>query len=111
MGGVGGDVAVPYALLMGRGLTVRGNFMGTRQDVADLVRLVTVGLLPLGAAGGIATKGVFGLEEWEKAFATPAKEGGFGAQVLLAPQGSGEEQASRGERQRVMGSTSSVDYL
>ena len=85
MGGVRGDVALPYEQLVAKGITVKGHCMGTREDLAALIRLAERGLLPLGPRGGVAVKGLFELEEWEWAFDVAKSESAFGAQVMFAP--------------------------
>lgn len=84
-GGPGEDVAVPYADLMLMGLTVRGNFMYTREQVAELVRLIEAGVIKLGEEVGLKCTGVFELEEWEEAFKTAGDEGGMGKFTLMTP--------------------------
>jgi alcohol dehydrogenase len=45
MGGVGPDVAVPYAWLMRNCITVRGQWMYPRDSIARVIAMVRAGLL------------------------------------------------------------------
>ncbi|KAI1272537.1 GroES-like protein [Xylaria sp. FL0933] len=68
MGGVRGDVEIPYLPVVFKGLTLHGTFMYTRQQADELIKLVESGLLPIGKRGGYEITGKFTLEQWEEAF-------------------------------------------
>lgn len=90
MGGAAGDVGFPYFRIMAWGLTLRGTFMYTPEQIDEVIRLVETGRLKLGKEGaGAECVGLYGLEEWEEAFTTAAEEGRMGRFVLLAPNGKG----------------------
>jgi D-arabinose 1-dehydrogenase-like Zn-dependent alcohol dehydrogenase len=87
MGGAAGDVGFPYFQIMMRGLSLKGTFMYTPDQIDELIKLVETGKLKLGEAAGVECVGVYGLEEWEEAFAKAGKEGRMGRFALLAPNG------------------------
>ncbi|KAI1348738.1 GroES-like protein [Xylaria sp. FL0043] len=68
MGGVRGNVEIPYLPVVFKGLTLHGTFMYTRQQADELIKLVESGLLPIGKRGGYEITGKFTLEQWEEAF-------------------------------------------
>lgn len=67
LGAPQGNVEIPYALIMFKNLEFYFNFMYTREDMRQVVKLAENGALTLGTKGGqdIAT---FNLTEWEEAF-------------------------------------------
>ncbi|KAH8901928.1 putative alcohol dehydrogenase [Coniochaeta sp. PMI_546] len=88
MGGAAGDVGFPYFQIMLRGLSLKGTFMYTPEQIDELIKLVETGKLKLGKDGaGAECVGVYGLEEWEQAFKKAGEEGGMGRFALLAPNG------------------------
>ncbi|KAI0413571.1 GroES-like protein [Xylaria grammica] len=68
MGGVRGDVQIPYPAVVFKGLRLHGTFMYTRQQADELIKLVETGMLPIGDRGGFEATGKFTLEQWEEAF-------------------------------------------
>jgi len=79
MGGIRGDVEVPYTWVMRNNISFRGKWMYERSDLRALVRMVEEDMLRLrGKVRG------FGLGEWEKAF-DKAAEGKVGESVVLMP--------------------------
>ncbi|KAI0435449.1 GroES-like protein [Xylaria sp. FL1042] len=68
MGGVRGDVQIPYLAVVFKGLTLHGTFMYTRQQTDELIKLVESGMLPIGKRGGYEVTGKFTLNQWEDAF-------------------------------------------
>ena len=84
MGGQRQDVKIPYRQVMCWNLQIRGKWMYERSDVAELIRMVETGALKLQDGEGMECKGVFGLDEWEKAFDLAEKETGKG-NVFLKP--------------------------
>ncbi|PSR75079.1 hypothetical protein BD289DRAFT_399573 [Coniella lustricola] len=67
MGGVMGDLAVPYGIVMHKDITIRGKWMYPQEAVPELVKMIESGALPIGRAAGIEVD-CFPLEEWEAAF-------------------------------------------
>jgi NADPH:quinone reductase-like Zn-dependent oxidoreductase len=68
MGGIKGDISFPYPMLMFKRLTIMGTFMYTREQADELIRLVEMGILPIGKRGRVEVTGKFPLEKWEEAF-------------------------------------------
>ena len=85
MGGVLGDIQVPYSLIMGKGLTLRGTFMYTREQMDSLIRLVETGMLALGEKAGVEATGKYTLGDWEAAFKAASKEAGPGKSTSFVP--------------------------
>jgi D-arabinose 1-dehydrogenase-like Zn-dependent alcohol dehydrogenase len=85
MGGIPGDVNIPYGVMMFNNLTIKGRFMYEREDVKRLIRLVESGRVVIGEQGGIETVGRYGLEEWEGAIERAGEATGWGKQVVLEP--------------------------
>ncbi|KAB5582286.1 alcohol dehydrogenase [Coniochaeta sp. 2T2.1] len=86
MGGAAGDVGFPYFTIMRKGLTLKGTFMYTPEQIDEVIKLVETGKLKLGREkAGAECVGVYGLEEWEEAFRVAGEEGRMGRFALLAP--------------------------
>ena len=79
MGGIRGDVGIPYTWVMRNGISLKGKWMFERSDVVRLVGMVEKGILDLKRTGR-KVEG-YGLEEWEKAF----ERAGEGENVVLVP--------------------------
>ncbi|KAI6084058.1 alcohol dehydrogenase GroES domain-containing protein [Hypoxylon rubiginosum] len=79
------DFEIPYGALVYGGLSVKGTLMYTRDQALDLIKLIETGTIKLGPEAGLATNGVFKLDEWEVAFELAAKEAGAGRAVYFAP--------------------------
>ena len=56
--------------------------MYERSDIADLIRLIEIGLLDVSVAEIV---GQYPLEKWEEAFNTAANNAGFAQIVSLTP--------------------------
>lgn len=85
MGGVRGDLEIPYYPSVVKGLTIKATFMYTRQQVKELIKMVERGVLKLGPKAGLETVGSYRLGQWEEAFETASKEAGAGRSVYLKP--------------------------
>ncbi|KAL2677739.1 hypothetical protein IWX47DRAFT_895071 [Phyllosticta citricarpa] len=68
MGGLPSDVSFAYEDFMVRGLSMKGTWMYTREQIDDFLRLVESGLLSLSKRGGLRVGATFGLEQWREAF-------------------------------------------
>ncbi|TFB02891.1 hypothetical protein CCMA1212_005013 [Trichoderma ghanense] len=85
MGGIAGEISIPYAAVLFNDLKLHGKFMYERQDVRQLVRMVEAGVLGLGGRIGARCEGVFGLEGWDEAFDAARGNAGPGQYVLVRP--------------------------
>lgn len=85
MGGIGGNVEIPYSLVMFKDLKVQGKFMYGRKDIEGLIKMVEAGNLKLGKESGVEVFGPYGLGDIEEAMNEAAKEPGWGNQVVLIP--------------------------
>jgi D-arabinose 1-dehydrogenase-like Zn-dependent alcohol dehydrogenase len=79
------DARIECAVVMLKSLTIKGQYMYTREEIRHLVRMAEAGIIKLGSAAGHELGGEFKLEEWGAALATSAKHGGFGEQVMFTP--------------------------
>lgn len=85
MGGINGGVELPYLVIMFNDLVIKGKFMYSRDATKRLIRLVESGKVTLGEKGGVVTKQVFGLNDWEGAIDLAEQETGWGRQVCFGP--------------------------
>ena len=85
-GGIPTGVMIPYGLVMFNDLTIKGKFMHTRDAVKRLIRLIEGERIKLGEEkAGVVTKGVYELDEWEKAIDAAERERGWGVMVCFEP--------------------------
>ncbi|KAI1413738.1 NAD(P)-binding protein [Hypoxylon sp. FL1857] len=87
MGGIPGDIDIPYWHVSYNGITIKGTFMNTIQQAKELVKLVERGVLKIGSRAGMKVAGKFRLEDWEEALKAAAAEGGPGRSVYFIPNG------------------------
>ncbi|KAI0013377.1 NAD(P)-binding protein [Xylariaceae sp. FL0662B] len=87
MGGIRGDIELPYWWITHNGITVKGTFMNTIQQAKDLIKTVERGVLKIGSRAGMIVAGKFRLEDWETALNVAAAEGGPGKSVYFIPNG------------------------
>lgn len=85
MGGIAGEISIPYGAVMFNDLKLHGKFMYERRDVALLVKMVERGVLGLGGRIGARCEGGFGLEEWDGALEAARGNAGPGEYVLITP--------------------------
>ena len=67
MGGLRGDVKLPYFKIMHWNMTIKGKWMYERSDVNDLIKMAETGKLRLGNKKAVKCIAEYPLEEWEKA--------------------------------------------
>ncbi|KAI2782847.1 alcohol dehydrogenase GroES domain-containing protein [Daldinia loculata] len=87
MGGIPGDIDIPYWHISYKGITIKGTFMNTSQQAKDLIKTVERGVLKIGSRVGMEVAGKFGLEDWEEALRIAAAKGGPGKSVYFIPNG------------------------
>ena len=85
MGGIRGDIKLPYFTVMFKSLQLRGKFMYERSDIRDLIKVVEMGILKLGQEAGHESI-QFELEGWEEAMTAAEERQGYGMVVLMSPQ-------------------------
>ncbi|KAG5764194.1 hypothetical protein H9Q72_007730 [Fusarium xylarioides] len=80
------DIKINYASLMVRNITIKAQFMYTRQELVSLVKMIETGVFKLGKEAGheIVEKG-FSMSEWENAVTVAETAMAWGQQVLLYP--------------------------
>ncbi|KAI1129125.1 GroES-like protein [Nemania abortiva] len=85
LGGLGGNITIPYFLMVAKSLEMKGKLMYTRAEIRDLVKMIEVGTLKIGKGAGHQVIGKFKLEDYEAAFETAAKSTAWGSSVLFTP--------------------------
>ncbi|KAL4934979.1 hypothetical protein BDV06DRAFT_234841 [Aspergillus oleicola] len=85
MGGMGGDIRLPYLEIMFKSIRIQGRFMYERRHVVQFIQMVEAGLLPLGEKAGIVYTEEFSLEEADKALKAAEMLTGWGGHVVLKP--------------------------
>jgi threonine dehydrogenase-like Zn-dependent dehydrogenase len=68
MGGIPGDIDVPYWQVSYKGITIKGIFMNTTQQAKELIKTVERGVLKIGSRAGMKIAGKFRLEDWEDGY-------------------------------------------
>ncbi|KAL2829522.1 chaperonin 10-like protein [Aspergillus cavernicola] len=85
MGGVAGNIELPYLEIMFKSLRIQGRFMYDRGHVQGLIRMVESGLLALGGKGGVYHTEEYGLEDVDEALQAAGRLMGWGVHVVLKP--------------------------
>jgi D-arabinose 1-dehydrogenase-like Zn-dependent alcohol dehydrogenase len=85
MGGIRGEISIPYSLLMFNNLRIQGRFMYERKHVQRLIKMVEFGNIKMGPEGGVLVAGSFSLDMVEEAMEAAAEAGRFGSLVVLFP--------------------------
>ncbi|KAI2470397.1 alcohol dehydrogenase GroES domain-containing protein [Annulohypoxylon bovei var. microspora] len=85
MGGIPGDIGLPYWHISYKGITIKGTFMNTSQQAKDLVKILERGVLKIGSRANMEVVGKFKLEDWEEALNAAAAKGGPGKSVYFIP--------------------------
>lgn len=78
MGGILGDISIPYFTVMLKNIKIQGKMMYERGDMLKLIKLVENGDLVLGAKAGVEVSGEYGLEQIEEAMTEAAEQPGWG---------------------------------
>ncbi|KAF6843359.1 isopropanol dehydrogenase [Colletotrichum musicola] len=84
IGGVSSGVDFGYMDVLGKGLTIRGTWMCTPDQAQRLIKMVEIGVLPLGQSAGMGPVVKYGLERWEEAWDAAAQRTQPG-EVIIAP--------------------------
>ncbi|KPM46255.1 hypothetical protein AK830_g265 [Neonectria ditissima] len=83
-GGTPGNIRIPYAFAVHKGLKIIGKWMCSRKTLELLVSMIEQGVLQIGEETGTETS-VFGLEDHEKAIEHAAQAGGWRKYTVIAP--------------------------
>ncbi|KAF2729812.1 NAD(P)-binding protein [Polyplosphaeria fusca] len=86
MGGVGGDVPLPYGMIMHKDLKLKGKWMYDRDGAQSLIKLVEAGLLKIGEPGGLRCLADAPLGDWERVFDAASDGAGWDTIAFLDPQ-------------------------
>lgn len=79
------ELPLPISTIMLYDITVKGEWMYTKEDMHVMINLVETGYMKLGAAGGIKTVGSLPLEKFAAAFDAAAKMSGPCLQAVIVP--------------------------
>ncbi|EFA85268.1 isopropanol dehydrogenase [Heterostelium album PN500] len=85
MGGVSGNITLPYLDIMFRSIRIQGRFMYDRKHIIQLIQMVESGLLKLGTHVGVTTTKEYKLETINEALSEASKLTGWGSHVVLLP--------------------------
>ena len=85
MGGIKGDVLVPYEFIMHFDISLKGKWMLAPKDAAGMIRLIEGGILALGPKGGSRVVATYGLKDWKEAFDTAAAANRVGDLTVFKP--------------------------
>jgi threonine dehydrogenase-like Zn-dependent dehydrogenase len=86
MGGISGNISIPYFLVVSKNLILRGRFMNEKEQIEQCIKLAESGKLLLGQKCGQNTVINFSLERFIEALDEAALQPGWKAAVSLAPQ-------------------------
>ncbi|KAJ5272438.1 hypothetical protein N7478_007563 [Penicillium angulare] len=76
-----GDVSLPYGLMVGKNITIRGSLMYQPEDVRGLIKLAERGLLKLGKSSGSEVFGGYTLDQHDEAITKAHEHQVWGTQV------------------------------
>ncbi|EXJ96411.1 hypothetical protein A1O1_01537 [Capronia coronata CBS 617.96] len=79
------ELVLPTQAIMLSDITLKGKWTYTQEDIRVMIKLVEIGYLRLGEAGGIQTVGTFPLEKFDAAFDAAAKMSGPCLQTVISP--------------------------
>jgi threonine dehydrogenase-like Zn-dependent dehydrogenase len=85
MGAIPDELRVSYAGIMYRNISLKGQWMYTRAEMQEMIKLAETGLLKIGPGAGHETVACYKLEDWEEALDAAAKAAAWGKQVLFTP--------------------------
>ena len=85
MGGIGGDVVLPYMRIVHWGLQVRGKWVYERDAIEGMVKMVGTGVMKMEEGVGIEVVGESSLEEWARAFSEAEENSGMGKMTFMVP--------------------------
>lgn len=86
MGAVMADLAANYVDLMFRNITIKGQWMYTKQELSELLRMVEMGVVKVGQRAGHEVVGEYALEEWEVAMRDVEESDAWGKGVVFVPR-------------------------
>ncbi|QKX57501.1 uncharacterized protein TRUGW13939_04615 [Talaromyces rugulosus] len=84
MGFPHGDFSLPYGLVIGKNITIRGQYMYEGEDVRGLIKLTERGLLKLGESSGARVLD-YTLDQYNEAISKAAESQAWGLQVAIRP--------------------------
>ncbi|KAK4202355.1 hypothetical protein QBC40DRAFT_276608 [Triangularia verruculosa] len=85
MGTITEGLAVPYATVVWKSLTIKGQYMYDRIDAQQIVKMVESGVLRVGPESGAEVVGKFKLDELDKGWEAAAKNTDYGKIIALTP--------------------------
>ena len=85
MGGKKNDEGIPYTVVMHKDIMIKGKWMYEPPAVRQMVKMVESGILGLKEEDGVEVKGVYGLEEWDRAFTSAEENNRLGSVTAIMP--------------------------
>lgn len=85
MGGVFGDLQLNYHSIMFRSITIKGQWMYSKEEMGQLLRMVEAGVVKIGKAAGYEVRGEYALEDWKTAMESLNAPDAWGTGVVFAP--------------------------
>ena len=85
MGGIAGNVSLPYSLIMHQNIHVYGRFMYERVHILQAIKMLENGNLLVGKEGAGIESQTFGLGKFEEALEAAAANKSWGSQTVLEP--------------------------
>jgi len=85
MGGIFGNIEIPYGEILFKSVSVRGNFMYERDQVQQLLKMAETGHFKLMKSAGLKTI-TFGLDQIGEALEVASQHPGWGTNVAVTPQ-------------------------
>ncbi|PKS08179.1 hypothetical protein jhhlp_005455 [Lomentospora prolificans] len=67
MGGIYGNLNINHAQLLYKSVTIKGQWMHTKEEVEELLRMVEAGIVKIGKTAGYEVRGEYPLEQWSEA--------------------------------------------
>ncbi|SPO01809.1 related to ADH3 - alcohol dehydrogenase III [Cephalotrichum gorgonifer] len=86
MGGVYGNLDVNYAGIMFRNISIKGQWMYSKEEAGQMLRMVEAGVAKVGKAAGYEVCGEYALEEWEAAVDGLEGSEAWGKGVVFVPR-------------------------
>ncbi|KAK7423526.1 hypothetical protein QQX98_000984 [Neonectria punicea] len=81
-----GDVSINYFSIMARNISIKGQFMYTREELVTLIKMIETGVVKLGVdAGHEVMNGGFAMEDWEEAVSVAERATQWGQHALFMP--------------------------
>ena len=85
MGGILGNIEIPYIDVMHMDIRIHGKFMYERAHILQAIQMVEKGNLAMGKEKAGVESVIYGLDRFEESLETLATTGGWGTQIVIQP--------------------------